>query len=56
MWPVCLRRRAGDCPDVRRAGPDTIHAMNPAALYFASGESLYPGAALLLLLIEYRCF
>jgi lysophospholipase L1-like esterase len=29
---------------------DTISAVNPVALYFASGESLYLGAALLLLL------
>lgn len=28
--------------------PATIHWMNPAALYLASGDSLYPGAVLLL--------
>lgn len=31
--------------------PDTISAMNPVALYFASGESFYAGAALLALTV-----
>jgi hypothetical protein len=36
--------------------PNTISAMNPVALYFASGESLYLGAALLLLVIAVSPF
>jgi acyl-CoA thioesterase-1 len=36
--------------------PDTIPAMNPIALYFASGESFYLGAALLLLVIAVSPF
>jgi acyl-CoA thioesterase-1 len=31
--------------------PDTISAMNPVALYFASGESFYSGVALLVLTV-----
>jgi acyl-CoA thioesterase I len=37
--------------ECRSKAPDTISAMNPVALYFASGESLYLGATLLVLAI-----
>jgi hypothetical protein len=37
--------------ECRSNAPDTISAMNPVALYFASGESLYLGATLLILAI-----
>ena len=36
--------------------PDTICTMSPVALYFASGESLYPGAILLILTVTASLF
>jgi len=38
-------------PILSGIAPDTISAMNPVALYFASGESLYLGVGLLVLAI-----
>ena len=36
--------------------PDTISAMNPVALYFASGESFYLGVALLVMMVAMSPF
>ena len=36
--------------------PDTIYAMNPVAMYFASGESLHFGATLLVLVVAVSPF
>ena len=43
-------------PLVRRESPVTISSMSRIAMYFASGESLYAGAALLLLVVISRLF